>query len=68
MKKPEAFFLFVCFVFLRPGFSVALELALVDQAGLEFTEISLPLHSDLLGLKVCVTTARQNQNLQTLLM
>ena len=35
------------FFFLRQGFSVALEpilkLALVDQAGLEFTEILLPL-------------------------
>ena len=40
------YFLFVCFDFPRHGFSVALgpilELALVDQAGLEFTEIHLP--------------------------
>ena len=36
-----------CFVFLRQGFSVAsepvLELALVEQAGLELKEIHLPL-------------------------
>ena len=39
---------FVLFVFLGQGFSVALEsvleLDLVDQAGLELTEIRLPLH------------------------
>ena len=40
-------FFFFCFGFLRQGFSVAfepvLELVLVDQAGLELTEICLPL-------------------------
>ena len=41
------FFVLFCFGFWRHGFSVALEavleLALVDQAGLELTEILLPL-------------------------
>ena len=45
---PNLFFFFFFFlIFLRQGFSVALEtvleLALVDQAGLEFTENRLPL-------------------------
>ena len=44
-KHNYPFCLFVCFS--RQGFSVALEpaleLALVDQAGLELTEIHLPL-------------------------
>ena len=38
------------------SFGACPELALVDQAGLEFTEICLPL--PLLGLKACATTAR----------
>ena len=49
--------------FLRQGFSVSsepvLELALVDQAVLELTEISLPLPpSGVLRLKACTTTAQ----------
>ena len=40
-------FVLFCFVFSRQGFSAALEpvleLSLVDQAGLELTEIRLPL-------------------------
>ena len=36
-----------------------MELALVDQIGLELTEIHLPLPpSEILGLKVCATTAQ----------
>ena len=44
-----SFVVVVCFVFSRLGFSIAvepvLELALVDQAGSELTEIRLPLLS-----------------------
>ena len=43
----QMIFVLFCFLFSRQGFSVALkpdlELALVDQAGLELTEIRLPL-------------------------
>ena len=46
LPGPHCNFLFL-FLFLRQGFPVALEhvleLALVDQAGLELTEITLPL-------------------------
>ena len=46
-KAPRIFFVLFFVFILRQGFSVALEpvleLALVDQAGLELTEICLPL-------------------------
>ena len=49
MDEHSDFYLFT-FDFSRQGFSVALEpvleLALVDQAGLELTEIHLPLPQD----------------------
>ena len=57
----ETGLLFFFFCFFEIGFlcvvMAVLELAL-DQAGLEFTEIHLPLPSRVLELKVCNTTTR----------
>ena len=54
------------FFFLRQGFSVALEpvleLALVDQADLELTEIHLPLPPKCWGLKAFATTTQLHHN------
>ena len=63
------FFVVVVVCFSRQSFSVALEpvleLALVDQAGLKFTEIHPASASQVLGLKACATIAWwQFQNLK----
>ena len=64
MIIPEAFdliyYLFFYVDFSRQGFSVYLWLSWnsVDQAGLELTEIHLPLPPCMLGLKVCITAAQ----------
>ena len=61
----STFYLFLCFS--RQGFSVdlepVLELSLVNQAGLQLTEIPLLLPPELLGLKASTTTASERYDL-----